>query len=130
MTSKEIAQFRKNLLAWFKTHHRKLPWRETKEPYRIWISEVMLQQTQVDRVVPKYIEFLEQFPNWQALAQTSPGAVIRAWASLGYNRRAVRLQAIARQVMERGRNRASTCPLCDNVSLGYQGANGIADLRN
>ncbi|MCZ6891490.1 MAG: A/G-specific adenine glycosylase [Chloroflexi bacterium] len=89
------------LLGWYAAHRRDLPWRNTSDPYAILVAEIMLQQTQVARVVPKYTRFLEQFPTWKALAEASPGTVIRAWEGLGYNRRAVRLQATARQVLER-----------------------------
>src|SRR5690348_14756951 len=87
------------LLAWYERAGRKLPWRETDDPYAILVSEMMLQQTQVDRVLPKYREFLERFPTLAALAEAPTAEVIRAWAPLGYNMRAVRLQSIARQVV-------------------------------
>ncbi len=88
------------LIAWFKANGRALPWRRTRDPYRILVAEVMLQQTQVDRVKPKYEAFLQQFPTLQALAAASPGDVIRAWAGLGYNRRALNLQRTARAVLD------------------------------
>lgn len=87
------------LLAWFADHARDLPWRRTRDPYRILVSEVMLQQTQVDRVLPKYQAFLEQFPTLEALAAAPVAEVIRAWAGLGYNRRAVNMQRTARAVL-------------------------------
>ena len=83
------------LLAWYAVSARDLPWRHTSDPYAILVSEVMLQQTQVDRVIPKYYEFLEHFPTLATLAAATPGEVIRAWAPLGYNRRAVNLQRTA-----------------------------------
>ena len=89
------------LLGWYATQQRDLPWRNTSDPYAILVAEIMLQQTQVARVIPKYTQFLEQFPTWKALAEAQPGTVIRAWEGLGYNRRAIRLQATARQVLER-----------------------------
>ena len=89
------------LLGWYAAHQRNLPWRNTSDPYAILVAEIMLQQTQVVRVIPKYTRFLEQFPTWKALAEASPGTVIRAWEGLGYNRRAIRLQSTARQVLER-----------------------------
>lgn len=88
------------LLSWFAEHGRDLPWRQTRDPYRIMVSEIMLQQTQVDRVIPKYHAFLTQFPNLEALAAAPTGDVIRAWAGLGYNRRAVNMQRAARAVQE------------------------------
>lgn len=93
------------LLDWYNRYARDLPWRHTKDPYAILVSEVMLQQTQVDRVVPKYEEFLQYFPTFQALAAAPTADVIRAWAPLGYNRRGVRLQAIAALVVERHENK-------------------------
>lgn len=89
------------LLAWYRANRRDLPWRRTCDPYRILVSEVMLQQTQVDRVIPKYHAFLECFPTLQALADAPTADVIRAWSGLGYNRRAVNLQRAAQAVVER-----------------------------
>jgi A/G-specific adenine glycosylase len=89
------------LLAWYAAEGRAhLPWRETRDPYAILVSEVMLQQTQVERVLPKYREFLARFPTFAALAAEPTGEAIKAWAGLGYNQRAVRLHGIARQVVE------------------------------
>ena len=89
----------KNLLAWYEQHGRRsLPWRSTRDPYKILVSEFMLQQTQVDRVVPKYVAFLERFPDVVALAKASTADVLREWKGLGYNSRAVRLRAIAQTV--------------------------------
>jgi A/G-specific adenine glycosylase len=93
---------RAELLAWFATHGRDLPWRRTRDPYAILVSEVMLQQTQVARVLPRYREWLARWPTVQALAAASPADVIRAWQGLGYNRRAVNLHRAARAVAERG----------------------------
>lgn len=87
------------LLAWFAVNGRDLPWRRTRDPYQILVAEIMLQQTQVERVKPKYAAFLAQFPSLQALAAASPGDVIRAWAGLGYNRRALNLQRTAQVVL-------------------------------
>jgi A/G-specific adenine glycosylase len=88
-----------SLLAWYAREGRVgLPWRATRDPYAILVSEIMLQQTQVERVIPKYLAFLERFPTLAALAEAPTAEVIRAWAGLGYNMRAVRLQEIARQV--------------------------------
>lgn len=88
------------LLDWYWDNARDLPWRRTRDPYRIMVSEIMLQQTQVDRVVPKYLAFLELFPTLEALADAPASEVIRAWAGLGYNRRALNLQRAARVVVE------------------------------
>jgi A/G-specific adenine glycosylase len=88
------------LLDWYARHQRQLPWRSTRDPYAILVSEIMLQQTQVERVLPKYVEFLTLFPTIEALAGAARADVIRAWSPLGYNRRAVRLHTIARVVVE------------------------------
>jgi A/G-specific adenine glycosylase len=88
------------ILSWYAEHKRDLPWRKTKDVYEILVSEIMLQQTQVDRVIPKYVAFLQQFPTAKHLAKAAPGAVITAWAGLGYNRRAVNLQKAAQQLVE------------------------------
>jgi A/G-specific adenine glycosylase len=87
------------LLTWFQANRRDLPWRQTRDPYEILVSEVMLQQTQVDRVIPYYYAFLERFPSVQALANAPTAEVIRVWAGLGYNRRAVNLQRTAQYVV-------------------------------
>jgi A/G-specific adenine glycosylase len=88
------------LHAWFTKHGRDLPWRRTRDPYAVLVSEVMLQQTQVDRVVPRYLEWLERWPTVEALAGAAAAEVIRAWQGLGYNRRGLNLwraaQAVAR----------------------------------
>jgi A/G-specific adenine glycosylase len=83
------------LLGWFRKHGRDLPWRRTRDPYAILVSEVMLQQTQVSRVVPRYLAWLERWPTVEALAAASPADVIREWQGLGYNRRALNLHRAA-----------------------------------
>jgi A/G-specific adenine glycosylase len=90
------------LLTWFDTHARALPWRETRDPYAILVSEVMLQQTQVDRVIPRYVHFLARWPTVQSLAAATAAEVIIEWQGLGYNRRALNLHRAARAVAERG----------------------------
>lgn len=98
--SERIAAVRSALLAWFAANRRDLPWRHSRDPYRILVSEVMLQQTQVDRVLPYYEAFLTRFPDVQSLASAPTADVIKAWAGLGYNRRAVNLQRTAQHVVE------------------------------
>ncbi|MGB3307520.1 MAG: A/G-specific adenine glycosylase [Thermomicrobiales bacterium] len=93
---------RVRLLSWWQANRRDLPWRHTRDPYRILVSEVMLQQTQVDRVIPYYERWLEAFPTVHELAEAPTAEVIRLWAGLGYNRRAVNLQRTAQAVAERG----------------------------
>ena len=90
------------LSAWFSRNGRDLPWRRTRDPYAILVSEVMLQQTQVARVVPRYAAWLERWPSAEALAAAPAGEVIRAWDGLGYNRRALNLHRAARYVAEHG----------------------------
>jgi len=94
-------RFRQRLLAWYARHGRDLPWRKTDDPYHILVSEIMLQQTQVDRVLPKYIEWLEKYPSFDALAAAPEGDVTATWYPLGYNVRPRRLQTIAREAVAR-----------------------------
>lgn len=90
------------LLCWFAQTGRDLPWRRTRDPYAILVSEVMLQQTQVGRVVPRFITWLERWPTVESLAAASPADVIRAWQGLGYNRRAVNLHRAAERIAREG----------------------------
>jgi len=92
---------RRRLLDWYRANGRDLPWRKTDDPYHILVSEVMLQQTQVDRVLPKYHEWLEKYPSLSALAQADQDDVTDTWRPLGYNIRPRRLHAIARESVER-----------------------------
>lgn len=94
-------RFRRRLLNWYRRHGRDLPWRRTRDPYRILVSEVMLQQTQVERVRPKYDEWIKKYPSFKALAAAPAQQVTRTWYPLGYNIRPKRLQAIARKVVAR-----------------------------
>jgi A/G-specific adenine glycosylase len=90
------------LFAWYEENARDLPWRRIRDPYAILVSEVMLQQTQVERVVPRWTAWLQRWPTVEALAAASPAEVIRAWQGLGYNRRAVNLHRAAQQVAAHG----------------------------
>jgi len=90
------------LLSWFDHHGRDLPWRRTRDPYAILVSEVMLQQTQVERVVPRYRDWLERWPTANDLAGAAPADVVRAWQGLGYNRRALCLHRAAQIVAREG----------------------------
>jgi len=92
--------FQRRLLTWFKRHARDLPWRQTRDPYRVVVSEFMLQQTQVSRVEEYYPRFLASFPSIHALAAASPRAVREEWDGLGYYRRAANLHALARRIVE------------------------------
>ncbi|OCS91343.1 A/G-specific adenine glycosylase [Caryophanon latum] len=93
-------QFRKALVTWFEQEKRDLPWRHTKDPYKIWVSEVMLQQTRVDTVIPYYTRFLEHFPTMDALANAEEELLLKQWEGLGYYSRARNLQAGVREVVE------------------------------
>src|SRR5262245_13552809 len=93
--------FRRRLLDWYRRNGRDLPWRQTRDPYRILVSEVMLQQTQVDRVLPKYHEWIEKYPSFGALAAAPEDEVSNTWRPLGYNVRPRRLHAIARESVHR-----------------------------
>ena len=95
------SRFRRRLLAWYRRHRRDLPWRRTADPYRILVSEIMLQQTQVERVVPKYHEFLDRYPTLESLAGSAPEEVKRLWYPLGYNVRPLNLHGIAREAVAR-----------------------------
>jgi A/G-specific adenine glycosylase len=90
------------LLRWFRTKRRDLPWRRTNDPYAILVSEVMAQQTQIERVVPRWQAWLARWPTVEALAAASPADVIREWQGLGYNRRALSLHRAAQQVAAHG----------------------------
>jgi A/G-specific adenine glycosylase len=94
-------RFRRALLTWYSAHGRDLPWRRTADPYHILVSEIMLQQTQVDRVLPKYTEWLDKYPSFEALASAPLRDVTRTWRPLGYNIRPRRLHAIAREAVSR-----------------------------
>ncbi len=97
-----MAEFERLLLDWYVLEGRDLPWRRTRDPYAILVSEVMLQQTQVERVVPRYLRWLERWPTAEALAAAPRSEVIREWQGLGYNRRAVNLHRAAERIAESG----------------------------
>jgi len=97
--SEHTERVRNSLLQWYAAEKRDLPWRSTRNPYAVLVSEIMLQQTQVDRVLPKYYQFLSAFPTLADLAAAPTAEVISIWIPLGYNMRAVRLQSIARQII-------------------------------
>jgi len=100
VSGKGLPAFRRALLRWYDKHRRDLPWRKTRDPYRIWLSEIMLQQTRVAAVLDHYRIFLEHFPNVQTLAAASEDAVLAAWSGLGYYRRARMLHQAAHQITE------------------------------
>jgi len=99
LTARELSRFRKQLLEWFREFQRDLPWRRTRDPYRIWLSEIMLQQTRVATVIPYYERFLEKFPDVSALAGAPQEDVLRLWSGLGYYSRARNLHAAAKEIV-------------------------------
>jgi A/G-specific adenine glycosylase len=99
LKGRELAVFRKQLLAWFRQFQRDLPWRRTRDPYCVWVSEIMLQQTRVAAVIPYYERFLERFPNLHALAAAPEEEVLRLWSGLGYYSRARNLQKAAQKIV-------------------------------
>src|ERR671930_1595526 len=98
-SEEERRRFGTALIDWFQASHRDLPWRRTRDPYAIWVAEIMLQQTQVTTVIPYYERFLARFPTVAALAEAPTDEVLRLWAGLGYYSRARHLQQAAREVM-------------------------------
>jgi A/G-specific adenine glycosylase len=96
--SVDVPSFRRRLIAWYSTYQRQLPWRLTRDPYRIWISEIMLQQTRVAAVIAHYHEFLRRFPTVEKLAEAREASVLATWSGLGYYRRARMLHAAARTI--------------------------------
>src|SRR3984893_7453071 len=101
LQGRELSEFRKQLLGWFRQFQRDLPWRRTKDPYRIWLSEIMLQQTRVAAVIPYYERFLERFPDVRALAEAPPDEVLRLGSGLAYYSRGRNLQRAAQLVVAR-----------------------------
>jgi A/G-specific adenine glycosylase len=99
LTASELKKFRAALLGWFATNQRNLPWRRDSDPYRIWISEIMLQQTRVAAVIPYFEKFCARFPDVGALAEAEEAEVLRMWSGLGYYSRARNLQASAQQIV-------------------------------
>lgn len=129
-SAKARHRFRKCLLEWYDANRRKLPWRETRNPYRIWISEIMLQQTRVAAVIEHYRRFLQQFPSVNALAQATEAEVLAAWSGLGYYRRARSLHAAAKVVAN---DRCARIPdsaeaLRKLPGIGRYTANAIASI--
>ena len=100
MSTQNYTYLHKKLLSWYKTHGRQLPWRETDDPYKILVSEIMLQQTQVSRVIDKYNSFIHHFPDVYSLAKSSTGKIIREWSGMGYNKRAVNLHKTAKIIVQ------------------------------
>jgi A/G-specific adenine glycosylase len=117
-TTAERQRFRRHLLAWYRAHGRDLPWRNTDDPYHILVSEIMLQQTQVDRVLPKYHEWLAKYPTFAVLADAPADEVLETWYPLGYNIRPHRLQSIAREAVA---NHGGRLPSDEETLLSFKG---------
>jgi A/G-specific adenine glycosylase len=98
-SSAKLKKFRRDIRQWYKTHARSMPWRNIRDPYKIYISEVMLQQTQVDRVRPKYLEFIKRFPTFTSVSRAPLRDILAAWQGLGYNRRAAMLKKSCEMVV-------------------------------
>ena len=114
----QAPDFRRRLLRWFRRHGRDLPWRRTRDPYHVIVSEFMLQQTQVSRVEAYYERFLDRYPSVESLAAAAPAAVRESWEGLGYYRRAANLHLLAKQVVE---EHAGVVPADPAVLLGLPG---------
>ena len=111
-------RFRQRLLTWYRRHGRDLPWRKTSDPYHILVSEIMLQQTQVDRVLPKYREWIDKYPSLEALAAAPERDVTETWYPLGYNIRPRRLQSISRESVAQYGGRL---PADEDTLLSFKG---------
>ncbi len=99
ISKNKIESFQDKIFSWWKDNKRKFPWRETTNPYFIMVSEIMLQQTQAPRVIQKYLEFIERFPDMQRLSNSSQSELLKLWSGLGYNRRALWLQEAVREIL-------------------------------
>ena len=127
LSRKKIKNFRELIFSWWKDHHRDLPWRHTHDPYKIMVSEVMLQQTQVARVLPKYGEFIERYPSVHDLAKALTSDVLKTWKGMGYNRRALYLKQAAQRIVKeyRGKFPKSEKELVKLLGLGTYTARAI-----
>ncbi len=121
-------KFRRRLLDWYDAQGRKLPWRGERDPYRVWVSEIMLQQTRVNAVREYYARFLARFPTVEKLARTSESKVLASWSGLGYYRRARALHAAAREVVSRGGFPQSSAELRRLPGIGRYTAAAIASI--
>lgn len=118
LDSRTIRMFREDIWNHFQEHGRSLPWRNTEDPYRILVSEIMLQQTQVERVLGKYEHFVSAFPDFASLAEAHFSRVLELWQGLGYNRRAKALQQTARKVID---DYSGTLPDCQDTLKTFPG---------
>jgi A/G-specific adenine glycosylase len=123
-----LEKFRRRLLAWYREHRRDLPWRRSRDPYRIWISEVMLQQTRAAAVIPYYERFLERFPDAAALARAPEQELLAAWAGLGYYSRARNLQKAALRIEQQGGFPREHAAIRELAGIGEYTAAAIASI--
>jgi A/G-specific adenine glycosylase len=121
-------RFRRRLLNWYERHKRDLPWRQSRDPYRVWLSEVMLQQTRVAAVMDHYRRFLRRFPTIERLACAREGSVSAAWSGLGYYRRARMLHAAAKKIVKMGKFPGSAADLRTLPGIGRYTAAAIASI--
>src|SRR6266436_9187546 len=123
-------RFRRRLLNWFDRHKRDLPWRQNRDPYRVWLSEIMLQQTRVAAVLDHYRRFLQRFPTVQKLAAARESSVLAAWSGLGYYRRARMLHAAAKTIVKKhqGKFPRTVAGLRDLPGIGRYTAAAIASI--
>lgn len=128
LTPARVAKFRREIYRHYALHRRRLPWRRARDPYRILVSEIMLQQTQVGRVREKYPAFIKAFPDFYSLARAPLRKILRAWQGMGYNRRALSLKRIAQRVVsERGGKLPADLELLQSLpGIGYNTASSIA----
>lgn len=126
----KIQAFQKTLLDWYDQNKRDLPWRQDKNPYHVWVSEIMLQQTQVQTVIPYYQRFMQQFPTVQSLAEANEDNLMKAWEGLGYYSRARNLQKAARQIVTdyHGKWPQTTLGLQELSGIGPYTAGAIASI--
>jgi A/G-specific adenine glycosylase len=110
LSPSQVRSFRRKILAHYEKHGRDLPWRKRVTPYRVLVSEIMLQQTQVDRVIEKFREFLAAFPDFASLAAAPLPKLLKLWSGMGYNRRALALKKLAQKVVEEHRGRLPSEP--------------------
>jgi A/G-specific adenine glycosylase len=124
----DVAAIRRRLFEWYRKHKRDLPWRRTEDPYRIWISEIMLQQTRVAAVIPYYERFLSLFPDASALASATEPQLLAAWAGLGYYTRARNLQKAARVIIKLPQFPGDYAALCELPGVGDYTAAAVASI--
>ena len=125
-----LEDFRQSLMTWYDGHRRDMPWRETRDPYAVWISEIMLQQTRVDQVLPYYERFMARFPTVVDLGAASLEEVLKAWEGLGYYARARNLHRAARKIVDPARREDTRRPRTDLHSSGHRTLHGRGHIEH